>query len=1032
MDREQLQRSIEEADNNSLRVGAANRIVQLLQKQRHSNNENNAKRWIWELCQNAKDTCNNTGKVKISIDYSEENRRVVFKHNGRDFSIVNVMSLINQTSSKDRVDETERKSGKFGTGFITTHLLSEIVNVSGILETETGKHSKFRITLDRTGHEKNEIIKALEKSVEQLHECQSISEDELNIDAYNTIFEYELDENGIEVAQHGIQNLRVSAPYVLSMLRNIEEITLESTGEVYRYENSHICELENSCIHEIIYESNTEKKSIFILNLTEDDTTISITLDCYKKIIIPFADKQSKLFCDFPLIGTEDFPFPVLVHSREFNPTEPRDNIFLKSKSKTKIDHEVEQNRTIIKKACDLYEKLLDYVARKEFGGIYNITHINSYLYKEWYDKVWLDGIVDNCKSTILHAPIIRTNSNSMMELLDCFDAQQVFIISERDDETREKVWSLLHRLMPERIPCKEDIHNWYHSLWSDCNGYTFETLTNQLQDFVDVEQLQNNTSKNEWEKWLSDYYNLISKNKTLQTYINSNRIKVIPNQKGVFCTIAELKHDNEISNEYKDILNILKDDCREWLLDLSFRNRKWFQFTEYDNEQILKIIDSKLDDAARHIKTNVLLSMVYMYKNSYEQLDVQKKICEYANNILKTDHQMIEVPVISEKILQDAFKYTMTSVADKISEFGDADKFSQSMNLNITDTIDLLKEFIEFAVVQGYDNLLNKSTKPILPNQNGKFMIKDDIFLDDEMDEILKELAVSTGYDINADLLIRKIYLDLPESRCKTDRDVSQTISQYVTKNRTSIEPEVRENFKKLLIWLCDNDGKANEIFPDLYKNKHYLYNDEEIAVNIKQAETLKNIMERFDISSTEKLEEIIRKSKALNNEAVYQKNEVTQDVLLQYGIDSEEKLETAFNNADFASKFIRSSKNKVESFEYVKDILDRSKNNIISYLGKKKKDGYDLSEIKPLVKSTFAINTIFVIKKDGKEIYLLARPSDGEEVRIYYSTEKDILDYSMDWELWVEDGKSEPQKLTFGKIIKLTGLNRIPLKGI
>ena len=42
------------------------------------------------------------------------------------------------------------------------------------------------------------------------------------------------------------------------------------------------------------------------------------------------------------------------------------------------------------------------------------------------------------------------------------------------------------------------------------------------------------------------------------------------------------------------------------------------------------------------------------------------------------------------------------------------------------------------------------------------------------------------------------------------------------------------------------------------------------------------------------------------------------------------------------------------------------------------------------------------------------------------------DILDYSMDWELWVEDGKKKPQKITFGKMIKLTGLNRIPLKGM
>lgn len=419
------------------------------------------------------------------------------------------------------------------------------------------------------------------------------------------------------------------------------------------------------------------------------------------------------------------------------------------------------------------------------------------------------------------------------------------------------------------------------------------------------------------------------------------------------------------------------------------------------------------------------------MYKNDYKDIAAQKKICKYANDILRTDNTMIEVSVISEKLLQDALKYTMTNVADKISEFGNIDKFAQYMDITNNDAIELLTEFVEFAVKQEYDNLLNKSTKPILPNQNGKFMIKDDIFLDSEMDETLKDLAVSAGYDIKADLLITNIYLELPESRQKKDIDVSQVITQYVNKNRTSKEIEVRNNYKKLLIWLCDHEEKAKDIFPELYRNKHYLYDDDEIALNIKQAETFNNIMEKFDISSPEKLEEIIRKSQVVERTDTDEKKEVTDDILLQYGIDSEEALETAFTNTEFASQFIRPSKHKVESFEYVKSILERSKKRILAFL--ETKDEYDLSNIQPIVNSTFAINTIFVIKKkDGKEIYLLARPSDGGEVRIHYNTEKDILDYTMDWELWVEDGESEPQKLTFGKIIKLTGLNRIPLKGM
>ena len=84
MDKEQFLRNIQEEDNNSLRTGAANRILQLLQRQRYNNNEDSVKRWIWELCQNAKDVCNDSGKVKIRIDLDESNKRVIFRHNGRD------------------------------------------------------------------------------------------------------------------------------------------------------------------------------------------------------------------------------------------------------------------------------------------------------------------------------------------------------------------------------------------------------------------------------------------------------------------------------------------------------------------------------------------------------------------------------------------------------------------------------------------------------------------------------------------------------------------------------------------------------------------------------------------------------------------------------------------------------------------------------------------------------------------------------------------------------------------------------------
>lgn len=57
------------------------------------------------------------------------------------------------------------------------------------------------------------------------------------------------------------------------------------------------------------------------------------------------------------------------------------------------------------------------------------------------------------------------------------------------------------------------------------------------------------------------------------------------------------------------------------------------------------------------------------MYSNSFDDLDLQKRICNYASDILELKLEMHEVKAISEKMLREALKYTITMVADRISE---------------------------------------------------------------------------------------------------------------------------------------------------------------------------------------------------------------------------------------------------------------------------------------------------------------------------------------------------------------------------
>ena len=95
-----------------------------------------SQRWIWELIQNAKDSSADSAPVKIEIIINKDS--LEFKHSGKPFTYENLISLVHQTSIKKRYDDNAKEgdipptTGKFGTGFISTHLLSRVVEIQGV------------------------------------------------------------------------------------------------------------------------------------------------------------------------------------------------------------------------------------------------------------------------------------------------------------------------------------------------------------------------------------------------------------------------------------------------------------------------------------------------------------------------------------------------------------------------------------------------------------------------------------------------------------------------------------------------------------------------------------------------------------------------------------------------------------------------------------------------------------------------------------------------------------------------------------
>ena len=82
---------IEESKQKVYNQTVATKIMDLVQKLRLSSNEHDQRRWIWELIQNAKDVAFENHPVSICVDLIEnEDNEVIFRHNGKPFSIDNI------------------------------------------------------------------------------------------------------------------------------------------------------------------------------------------------------------------------------------------------------------------------------------------------------------------------------------------------------------------------------------------------------------------------------------------------------------------------------------------------------------------------------------------------------------------------------------------------------------------------------------------------------------------------------------------------------------------------------------------------------------------------------------------------------------------------------------------------------------------------------------------------------------------------------------------------------------------------------
>ena len=120
-------------------------------------------RWPWELMQNAKDSISGSNRNSINIILKIEENSVIFQHDGNPFTSDTYYALLYKYS-EGKTNNSE-STGRFGTGFLTTHSLSKIVNISGpILDEDKKKIIGFEVKMYRDGKTDKELIDGLNRT----------------------------------------------------------------------------------------------------------------------------------------------------------------------------------------------------------------------------------------------------------------------------------------------------------------------------------------------------------------------------------------------------------------------------------------------------------------------------------------------------------------------------------------------------------------------------------------------------------------------------------------------------------------------------------------------------------------------------------------------------------------------------------------------------------------------------------------------------------------------------------------------------
>ena len=528
-------------------------------------------RWPFELLQNALDAGPRDDRSVVTVRLSRLPTRVVFEHDGAPFTFRELAALLSGGSSKEY--ESDTTTGRFGTGFLVTHVLAERTNLRGLLQLENGCEC-FDLTLDRGGTE-DAILKNIRDSQEAIRAATPVPDPR---GVPSAVLEYS-DATGDSWVQ-GLKELKRALPFLYGTRDNLGPVELQdgagnletwepSEPETIPIENGYIKRRAisvtrgNSPIHRLcVYRFATaEDASAFALVVVEHTHSGF-------KVCLPEANAP-RVFREYPLRSSGFVPVNFILDGK-FDPDQERSSLLMSSKDKILLEQALSAAVLAVQYAID--EEWTDahwlaYASRTTAG--FDTTNDE--------ETAWWVDLLTGFAQRLARIPLVDCGSRLLPAVVDegwyaDFVIPRLLDAPGPNETTAERLWPLVEAtdaLLPPRLELTTDwttIAEGWSSLGLEIQLVCVAKLAECVRGNAEtLEQLEVQGNPQEW---LATFLDIVGECLSKRTGTDLSALDgLIPNQNLYLHSPSALKRDKGIPEQLKDICTSMGYDIRDQLL---------------------------------------------------------------------------------------------------------------------------------------------------------------------------------------------------------------------------------------------------------------------------------------------------------------------------------------------------------------------------------------------------------------------------------------------------------------------------------